>query len=173
MRSIAGCLAGLVLLAGCAEPTFYDRYKAGAPLQSFPYKAGATGASLTNDITNCEIEAAQRVPQNLASTTTPTYTTPTQTHCNRIGTQVFCNTTGGQTYGGQTTIFDANSGLRSRAQQQCMMRSGYRFLNVPACPDGVRPEALVVARNGGLPQVSAGTCYLVDPSGSWMIGNRT
>ena len=173
MRSIAGCLAGLVLLVGCAEPTFLDQYKAGAPLQSFPYKAGATGATLSNDITNCEIEAAQRVPQNLASRTSPTYRTPTQTTCNRIGTQVFCNTTGGQTYGGQTTIFDANSGLRGRAEMQCMVSNGYRFLDIPACPVGVRPEALVVARNGGLPPVTAGTCYLVDPSGAWMIGNRS
>lgn len=173
MRSATACLLSLLVLAACEAPTLYDRYIAGMPMEAIPYKVGATGATLRNDITNCEIEAAQRVPQQVASRTSPTYTTPTQTSCNRIGTQTFCNTTGGQTYGGQTTIFDANADLRSRAQQQCMLVNGYRFLDIPACPAGTSPGSLTTARNGGLPPIAASTCYVVAPDGSWMIGNRT
>lgn len=163
----------LLFLVGCAGPTFYDNYASGEPLRGFPYKIGGTGVTLSNDVTDCQIEAAQRVPQQLVSHTSPAYQTPTQTTCNRIGTQIFCNTIGGQTYGGGTTIFDANAELRSRATLHCMAKKGYRFLNIPACPIGTRPEALTVERNGGLPPFTNSTCYLAEPGGSWMIGNRS
>jgi hypothetical protein len=173
MRSGTVGFLGLLFLASCAEPTPYDRYRSGVPLQNFPYKVGATEASSNGDITNCQIEAAQRVPQQLASHTTPTYQTPAQTTCNRIGTQTFCSTTGGQTYGGQTTIYDANAELRGRAEQQCMVRNGYRYLQIPACPASVTGDSLVLGRNGGLPPITVGTCYIVFPDGRWLIGNRT
>ena len=173
MRFSTVGLSSLLFLAGCAGPTFYDNYASGDPLRDFPYKVGVTGAMLSNDITDCQIEGAQRVPQQLASHTSPTYQTPNQTTCNRIGTQTFCNTIGGQTYGGRTTVFDANAELRSRATRQCMAKKGYRFLDVPACPFGTRPESLTVKQNGGLLPIATNTCYLAEPSGSWMIGNRS
>lgn len=173
MRSVIACLSGCLLFVGCAAPTLYDRYKAGTPLRDFPYKAGATAATLDNDRTDCEIEAAQRVPQRLVTRTSPTFQTPLQTICNQVGTQTICTTTGGQIYGGQTTVIDENDALRSRAERQCMTRKGYRFLDIPACPEETRPDALVTGRNGTFPRPSASTCYLALPDGSWMIGNQS
>ena len=103
-------------LVGCvAAQTDYDRYLAGEPLRGFAYKAGMTFVEQRNDQTDCQIEAAQRVPQNIVVSTAPSYTSPVQTTCNQIGTQTICNQTGGQTYGGQVTSSDANANLRVQA----------------------------------------------------------
>ena len=159
----------LILLAGCAAPTAYDRYKSGEVMRNFAYKAGATEARQQRDITDCQISAAQRVPQNLSVQTTPTYTSPTQTYCNRIGTQTFCNTTGGNTYGGQTYTTDTNAGLRVRAYGQCMVDKGYRFVNIPPCPIGTIVADL--DKSKVLQPYSRATCYLVTPEGIGAIGN--
>lgn len=160
----------VVAISGCASaPTFYDNYKAGKPIKSFPYKAGVGWAQIDLDKTNCEIEAAQRVPQNIVLQTTPIVTTPTQVYCNQIGTQTFCNSTGGQTFGGQTTSSDANAGLRLRAYGQCMARNGYRFVDIPVCPAGSdlsSQHAETVLR-----PLSARTCYQAYANGGYAIGD--
>lgn len=160
-------------LLGCAPQTPYDLYTSGQPLRGFPFKAGATYTSMESDAVNCQVEAAQRVPQQIVAQTTPTYTTPVQTSCNQIGTQTFCNSTGGQTYGGQTQLSDANTGLRQMAYAQCMVRNGYQSADIPACPAGTQPTSLRTSTSGGLLPLSNATCYLVTPSGQQFIGSRT
>ncbi|MDE9451332.1 hypothetical protein J3R80_12725 [Aliiroseovarius sp. Z3] len=161
---------GLGFLASCvATQTPYEKYLEGKPLVNYPYKAGASPANIRNIGTDCEIEAAQRVPQNIVVRTTPTYTTPTQTYCNRVGTQVLCNTTGGQTYGGQVSSYDANANLRVRAYAQCMSRRGVRFLNIPACPNGV--DLSSQNNEKVLRPLSKRTCYQVYPNGGLAIGD--
>jgi len=157
-------------LVGCGAPqTFYDQYKSGTPLRAYPYKAGVGFAEINRDKTNCEIEAAQRVPQNISVQTSPAYTTPTQTYCNQIGTQTLCNTTGGQTYGGQTTSSDANAGLRTRAYAQCMGAKNYRFVDIPACPAGT--DLSSQHNETVLRSLSRTTCYQAYPSGGFAIGD--
>ncbi len=153
-------------LMGCAAPTAYERYKAGEPLRNFAYKAGTTLAVQQRDVTNCQVSAAQRVPVNNVTTTTPVSVAPTQTYCNQIGTQTMCNTYGGQTYGGTSTTTDTNNALRTRVFYQCMADQGYRYVNIPVCPEGVKldnsPVLLPLAKT---------TCYRMLPDGRWGIGN--
>lgn len=167
--SILGLAVLVSALVGCAPQTPYDRYKAGQPIQNFPYKAGANEAEIQRSVTNCQIEAAQRVPQQMVVQTTPSYTTPVQTQCNRIGTQTFCNSTGGDTYGGQTYTSDANAGLRVQAFAQCMGDKGYRFVNIPACPEGSEIKGSFLEPR--LRKLSVNTCYVMTPDGRGAVGN--
>lgn len=157
-------------LAGCA-PTPYELYKAGKPVPNFPYRAGATVGDKDQDTTNCEVEAAQRVPQQIEVHTTPVYTTPVQTYCYRSGYQTICNSTGGDTYGGDMYSTDANAGLRKRVEDQCMARKGWRWIDLPACPAGVQATDL---RGVGahLPQLTNATCYIAYENGASIVGNR-
>jgi len=124
-------MVALVVVAAC-EPTTQQLVKQGKPLELIhPAKPGVTAGRMQSEFTDCEIEAAQRVPQQMAIGTTPTYTTPVQTQCVNYGYSVSCQTTGGQTYGGNTYSYDANDGLRSKAEAQCLYRRGYRFTTVP------------------------------------------
>lgn len=153
----------LAALAGC-EPTTEQLVKQGKPIEKvYPSKAGVTVGQMQNDFTDCEIEAAQRVPQQMTIGTTPTYTTPLSTQCVNNGYSVSCNTTGGQTYGGQTYSYDANAGLRGKAEAQCLIRSGYSLATIPKCPEGanVRP---VLAQ---LYPLSTNTCYVSDAEGNY------
>lgn len=157
-------------LIGCAAATqsAYEHFTAGKPWENFAYKAGANLNSISRDTTNCQVEAVQRVPQQQVVNSTPSFTTDTQTFCNRIGNQTLCNTTGGQTIGGNTYTTDANAGLRNRVFYQCMANKNYRYVNLPPCPAGVvfRADDAV----GVLPPLSNTTCYQVKPDDSWSIG---
>lgn len=166
---ILAILAPVIGLVGCAAQTPYDKYKAGQAWQNFPYKSGITPAQTEKAVTDCQIEAAQRVPQQMVVQTTPTYTTPVQTQCNQIGTQTFCNSTGGGTSGGQTYSTDANTGLRIRAYGQCMAGKGYQFVNIPPCPIGTTAADLDKSRV--LLPLSRNTCYFVTPNNQSAIGN--
>ncbi len=166
---ILAILVPVLGLVGCAPQTPYDKYRAGQALQNFPYKAGTTQAQTEKAVTDCQIEAAQRVPQQMVVQTTPTYSTPVQTQCNQIGTQTFCNSTGGNTYGGQTYSTDANTGLRIRAYGQCMAGKGYQFVNVPPCPVGTTAADLDKSRV--LLPISRNTCYFVTPNNQSATGN--
>lgn len=157
---------GILLLVGCAAaPTQYDLYKAGQPLNVGVYKAGTNMALRNRDITNCQVRAAQQVPQRQVISSSTGFTTPVQTTCNRIGTQVFCNSTGGQTYGGGITTNDANAGLRTRVTNQCLADKGYVSVNIPPCPVGVS-----IKYSEALPKLSPRTCYVADPAGRTAIG---
>lgn len=160
-------LAGLI---GCdaAPLSTYEHFKAGKPWMNFAYKTGSTFQSLNQDITNCKVEAVQRVPQQQVVRTTPSYTTNTQTFCNRIGTQTICNTSGGNTIGGQVYSVDANSELREQVYHQCMANKNYRYVNLPSCPEGITFKS----ENGkGLLPLSQTTCYRAFPNNAWEIGS--
>lgn len=160
----------LVGLAACGAQSLshHDNYLAGNPL-TFDYKAGVGGAQIQNDKTDCQVSAVQKVPQHMVIKTSPSYTVPTQTYCNRIGNQVFCNQSGGQTYGGDVSSTDANANLRAQVWSQCMAKKGYRRVNIPACPKGVD---LSSQRNETvLRPLSRKTCYIADSSSRIEIGD--
>lgn len=156
-----------VLLLGCASAmTPAQLYKAGKPFHFAFYKAGGTQAELKNDQLNCQIEATQRVPQNMQIRTTPTYTTPVTTTCNQIGYSTYCNSSGGDTYGGKAYSVDENSGLRQQASLQCMARLGYRSYDIPPCPKGVTPNQLKSIPVGkGAQRITPRTCYIATDEG--------
>ncbi|MCT4370066.1 hypothetical protein CLG85_006850 [Yangia mangrovi] len=163
-RVLAGACA-LSLLAAC-EPTTAQLVTQGKPIDIvYPVKAGVTAGQLQNDVTDCQIEAAQRVPQQILTTTTPTHSTPAETQCVTKGKTVTCTTTGGEIYGGETYSYDANEGLRARAEGQCLSGKGYRLATIPKCPagDATRP---VMSQ---LYPLSAATCYLPGAGGSYAV----
>jgi hypothetical protein len=165
-RFCALAAVGVVILGACV-PSTESLVKQGKPIQKiYPAKSGVTAARMQNDLLNCKIEAAQRVPQNIQVETTPIYTTPVQTQCYNSGYgMVNCTQTGGQTYGGDTYSYDANDKLRSAAEAQCISRSGYRSATIPACPT----TAKVKAPKAEFYKLSATTCYIGDKDGNYTI----
>lgn len=159
-------VAVIVLVSGC-EMTTEDLVKQGKPIEKFyPVKNGVTIDRYNDDFLNCEIEAAQRVPQNMSIGTTPIVRTPVRTQCYSTGYgNMSCTQTGGQTYGGHAYSYDANAGLRIEAQRQCLARSGYRVIEIPKCP----PNAKVRPVSVKLPPLSANTCYVAYDDGEYDI----
>lgn len=131
-----------------------------ATTESYLYKEGATVAKTDTDYFQCEVEAARGIPQETRLATTPTFTTPVQTNCYRIGYSVQCNSTGGQTYGGQTYSYDANSELRATYFARCLAARGYNVVELPVCDKSKVPADLLKKLGGKqrLPQQEA--CYV-------------
>lgn len=122
------------------------------------WREGATAAEARAAQTDCMIEAANRVPQQIQSYTTPVYTTPSNVQCNRIGNYVNCQQYGGQVYGGQTQIYDANVRLRDMATAQCLSRRGFSVATIPACTTEQTKKGLVSFGSGRLPASSSVLC---------------
>jgi len=173
----------LLFLAGCTSSamTPFQAYKDGKSLPMY-YKAGVNFTQISNDNTDCQIEATQRVPARTQVTQTPTYTIPTQTTCNSYGTgfgtgygvsssaQTLCTQSGGQTYGGNIQSYDSNAGLRNQAALQCMSTKGYRYVNILPCPSSV--DISGQDSEQVLRPLSETTCYQITAEGSGLrIGN--
>lgn len=137
----------LLVLAGCA-PSQFTGY----------WRSGVTVAQQQNDLTNCQVRAANQVPVSTQVRTTPTYTTPENTSCYNIGYSVNCTTTGGQVYGGDTYSYDVNADLRQRVVGQCMARRGYQAVTLPICGDEERALGIVSFRNSRLPPAREVRC---------------
>jgi hypothetical protein len=60
---------------------------------------------------------------------------PARTHCSNYGGNVSCST-----YGGTVSSYDANSGLRADAIDQCMAQKGYRSAPMLDCPSDIIPD---------------------------------
>jgi hypothetical protein len=159
----------LIALGGCEAPpmTYLEAYRAGMPFNMF-YRGGVSFQRIANDNVDCQVEAAQRVPTQILVSQTPIYTSPASTICSPIGGQLFCDQVGGRTYGGQIQSYDANSELRERAHMQCMARSGYRYVSIPACPAGV--DISSQDNEPVLRPLSATTCYQIHEQG-FRVGN--
>jgi hypothetical protein len=124
------------------------------------WREGATAAEASGAQTDCMIEAANRVPQQIQSYTTPVYTTPSNVQCNTYGNYVSCQQYGGQVYGGQTQIYDANVRLRDMATAQCLARRGFSVATIPACTTEQTKKGLVSFSSGRLPAASSVLCVV-------------
>lgn len=122
------------------------------------WREGATPAQANEAQTDCMIEAANRVPQQVQSYTTPVYRTPSNVQCTTYGNYVNCQEYGGQVYGGQTQIYDANASLRDRATEQCLARRGFGVAVIPACTSEQTKKGVVSFASGRLPAVSTVLC---------------
>lgn len=163
-RVLAGACA-LSVLAAC-EPTTAQLVTQGKPIDIvYPVTSGVTAARLQNDTTDCQIEAAQRVPPQILTTTTPTRSSPTETQCVTKGNTVTCTTTGGEIYGGETYSYDANESLRARAEAQCLSGRGYKLATIPKCPEAYATRPV----HSQFYPLSAATCYLPGAGGSYAV----
>lgn len=124
------------------------------------WREGATATEAREAQTDCMIEAANRVPQQIQSYTTPVYTTPSNVQCNRIGNYVNCQQYGGQVYGGQTQIYDANVRLRDMATAQCLSRRGFGVVTIPACTSEQAKKGVLSFAAGRLPAATSVLCVI-------------
>lgn len=122
------------------------------------WREGATAAEASRAQTDCMIEAANRVPQQIQSYTTPVYRTPSNVQCSTYGNYVNCQQYGGQVYGGQTQIYDANVRLRNMATAQCLSRKGFGVASIPACTSEQKKKGLISFASGRLPNSSSVLC---------------
>lgn len=84
----------------------------------------------------CEVAATKEIPSAMATFTSPTYTTPSNTECRVAGVysdRLDCTTTGGQTLGGELKTIDANLSLRQRVYLQCLENKGFIAYTLPIC----------------------------------------
>ncbi len=147
MRRFYGVISA-VLVLGCVPTEPY----------TFAWREGATSSQANSAGTDCEIEAANRVPQSVQAYTTPIYRTPSNVQCNTIGTYVSCQEYGGQVYGGQTKTYDANAELRFKAVQQCLARKGFGMVSIPVCTKDQAAQGVVSFGTGRLPSTASVLC---------------
>jgi hypothetical protein len=105
------------------------------------YRPNTTLAAKDNTYFQCKIAAAKNVPVNTVVETSPIQTTPIKTTC-KDGE---CTTTGGETYGGGVSSYDANKGLRDQFFNRCIKEKGFSSITLPACrrkqiPEGYKPS---------------------------------
>ena len=147
MRKVLGVLLATVV-GGCV---------ATGPV-NVAWREGATGPQASFAQTDCQIEAANRVPESVRTYTTPVYSTPSNVQCTTIGNFVNCQEYGGQVYGGQTQAYDANADLRMRATEQCLAKKGFSVVQFPACTPEQVKKGVVTFSTGKLPPASAVLC---------------
>lgn len=90
------------------------------PQQMLFDKPGMAPGSGQDDLTDCQVEALQKVPPNNTDRRIPGLAPTTYTTC----TGYSCTS---QTYGsaGRTYSVDENASLRDRVTIQCMQKKGY------------------------------------------------
>ena len=107
-----------------------------AALPPIAYQEGITKKQANNEIVDCSVTAAQKVPVNKGVYTTPSYTTPVR--CLNSFGAITCS--GGQTVGGNMVSYDANAQLRERVYVQCMENKGYQFIDYKVCPKDIQKK---------------------------------
>lgn len=116
---------GVGLLAGCGVSE---------PDRAFFYKENTKYSEANKTLTDCQVEAAQKVPVSNNSYTTPTWTTPVS--CST--SYGYTNCYGGNTYGGNLVTQDTNLPLRDRVTEQCLVDKGYYVGRVPVCSNEIK-----------------------------------
>lgn len=158
-------LGAVVLGLSACEMSVVEKYAKGISIENFPYKIGGSAAGYEQASLNCEVAAANAVPQNISAHTTPSWTTTAYTSC-YAGS---CYTTGGDTWGGDLVISDENDGLRSRYYAQCMANQGWGYVNIPPCPEGTTTTMLAGLNN--YPRIGRNLCYIPASETNFHFGN--
>lgn len=140
MRVIS--VLAFAVLAGCFPVEIY-------------HKNNVPVARLQADETACQVKALKDVPVNKLTRITPVRFIPREV-CNRAGT---CHTTY-FTIGGEVETYDANKGLRTKYEAQCMADKGYERVELPVC-SGAVPATLP----GRAPALTADSCAVRTKTG--------
>lgn len=127
----------------------------------YAYKNSTTVAQKDRDTLECEVLATRAVGSNMQVGTTPTYTTPVQTNCYRIGNSLQCNMIGGQVYGGNVYSYDANASLRADVARQCLADRGYTFTEIPACASNAVTPEIKQSLSGQLQPAGPNACAVL------------
>lgn len=110
-----------ILLSACQSTNGSKIYYASEDL---------TTKGINQGLKQCKLESISKVPANTVVTTSPSYTTPVQ--CNTIFGNISC--TGGDTYGGNVSSYDANAGFREEIRDDCLSEKGIiQLSDLPKC----------------------------------------
>jgi hypothetical protein len=149
MRPVLAALTLLLTLGACAPLSLY--YKPGVPVMR-----------LQDDQLACEVAALKQAPVAIQRLRTPPRYIPPQRYCDARGR---CWTEGGYWEDGLLYTTDVNADLRERLEVQCMAKRGYRKVDIPQCSPGVQ----VSGTTSVLPELTAQSCAVVNPDGSFAI----
>lgn len=150
--------AVLALTAGCLP---YNGY----------YKSGVAAGRLDADLTDCQVDAVNRVPPNTQIRTTPVTVIPGRKVCSEgevSAKRPTCSYVPAQIHGGDTYTYDANEDLRKRVTGQCMTRRGYSRVKLPACT-GAAARTAKATRQQVLPRLDASLCAAKGANGGWVF----
>lgn len=111
-----------LLLAGCQSAMI-----------NYAEKPGMTAASKQQDSDTCRIYSMKSVPTDQQIRTIPGYSNPGTTYCNTIGGVTTCNTVGAVNIPSTVKSYDANTDLRNREYERCMLAKGYTITRMPLC----------------------------------------
>lgn len=138
-----------------------------APLPLY-YKPGVSVARLQSDQTDCEVKALRDAPVAGQIRQRPPIFVPGEVFCDSAGN---CYSTPGYWIDGGIYTVDVNAGLRDRVVAQCMASKGYSPVQIPPCPVSVTSN-VPASQTQKLPPLSASSCAIRNPDGSWQIVNR-
>ncbi len=145
-------LLGLpLLLAGCLPLSLY-------------YKEGVEVSRVDSDLTRCGVFALKEVPRDIRRR----YIPPVYDY------RRYCNSTGQCTVRrvlirpGRWESYDANEGLRSSVQAQCMAGRGYQKVKLQACSPTVIENTRVTSTRV-LPPLTANSCAIRIKGGKYQI----
>lgn len=127
------------------------------------HKPGAQVSTMNRALTNCEVEALAKVPVDRRVERDPVRIVPRRVcdsdgNCNVIYDRV----------GGEVRSYDNNAELRQRVLGQCMADGGYRYVELPACPQAVK-RAVPQAATTIMPQLTSNSCSIRNSDGTWQI----
>ena len=144
----------LSVLAGCAPLSIY-------------HKEGTSVSRMQSDLLSCEVAAAQDVPIATELRREPPYYVPGDRVCYSNGK---CYLRGGYYIPGRVYTVDANRGLRSRVQTQCMADQGYSPVTLPQCSNAVARQ-VPPGVTKTLPALAEKNCVIRNDDGTWQIVN--
>lgn len=122
------------------------------------WREGVTFAQLQRVETNCKVEAVNRVPAAIMTSTTPVYRSPSNIQCSTYGNYTSCHDYGGQVFGGDVVTEDRNAPLREQVLSQCLAKQGFSVVSLPACTPAQKKLPTVSLAAGRLPAASAVLC---------------
>jgi hypothetical protein len=148
----AGISLGLaaLLLAACGPLGLY-------------HKAGVPVAAMNSTLTDCEVEALAKVPVDRRIERDPIRIVPRRV-CDSAGNCTVVH----DRVGGEVRTWDANANLRARVLNQCMTNKGFTYVNLPACPQGIRNAAPAGATTV-LPRLAPNSCAIRNGDGTFQI----
>ena len=144
-------LASAVFLAGCFPLSLY-------------YKEGVEVSRIDSDLARCGVFALREVPRDIRRR----YIPPVydyRRYCNSLGQ---CTTRRVLIHPGRWESYDANEGLRSTVQTQCMADRGYAKVRVKACSPSVIEQTQITSTRV-LPPLAPNSCAIRIKGGKYQI----
>jgi hypothetical protein len=147
VKFLAPLALTILVVSGCVSEPITTSWRDGAPV-----------SQVSEAQTNCQVEALNKVPSALSTTTTPVYRAPSNVQCTTYGNYTNCHDYGGQVYGGNQVTEDVNASLRAQVTKQCLAKKGISVISFPACTNEEKKGRVISSRTGRLPPAANVLC---------------